>query len=62
VELDEQKHTVVVDTTGSYETFKPQKLCTFTIDKGGTFSLSIKPVKEGWKPINLQSVALRPMK
>lgn len=62
VEMDKQKLTVAVNTTGGYETFKPQKLCSFNIEKAGIHSLSVKPVKEGWEPINLQSVVIRPVR
>ena len=60
--MDKEKLTVKVNTTGGYDTFKPQKLGRFTIDAAGIHSLSVKPVNEGWKPINLQSVTIKPVR
>jgi alpha-L-fucosidase len=47
--------------TGDYTRFRRLNLPgTLEIGTAGTVTLTVKPVKEGWSPINLKSLALRP--
>jgi len=57
--VGEQKLTAEIASTGSYQTFKTVKLGTIEIKQGPT-ELSIKPLRDGWQPINLRSVVLKP--
>jgi len=46
--------------TGSYTTFQTVSLGTLDISKAGTASLAVHAVKDGWQPINVRSVTLKP--
>jgi alpha-L-fucosidase len=59
--LGDQKITGTAPNTGDYTRFRRANLTnTFEIATSGTVSVSVKPVKEGWEPINLKSLTLRP--
>jgi hypothetical protein len=47
--------------TGDYKTYRTIEAGTLDLPAGKT-SLSIKPAKEGWRPVNLRSVKLVPGK
>jgi len=46
--------------SGGWRNFVEVKLGTLTIGKPGKYSLHVRPVAKGWKPINLRSVVLKP--
>jgi hypothetical protein len=58
VKLPEQQESVEVQSTGSYYNYVKKLLGTIQIDQAGKYSLSIKPEKDGWKPINLRQLEL----
>jgi alpha-L-fucosidase len=46
--------------TGDYGKFKVAKLGTLEISAAGKVTLAVRPVKDGWHPVNLKSVRLKP--
>jgi alpha-L-fucosidase len=50
---------IAVPRTGDYTKFQKTEIGTLDIP-AGTAKLVVKPVKEGWKPVNLRSVLLKP--
>jgi alpha-L-fucosidase len=55
------KVTGTAPNTGDYTKFKRANLTgTLEIANAGTVTLTVKPVKDGWQPINLKSLTLKP--
>ncbi len=48
-------------TTGNYITFKAEKLGTVEIPSPGKAIFSVRPIKDGWQPMNLKSIRLEPV-
>jgi alpha-L-fucosidase len=48
--------------TGDYGKFRVAKIGTIEISAPGKASLSIRPIKTGWNPMNLRAVRLKPLK
>jgi len=62
VVVRDQKISGTSPVTGDYAKFKTIKLGSFlNIAAPGVVTLSVKPVKEGWTPINLKSITLQPV-
>jgi len=59
--LGEQKIRCAAPVTGSYIQFQRVKLGEIKIASAGVTSLAIRPVKDGWQPMNLKSVRLVPL-
>jgi alpha-L-fucosidase len=57
--LGDQKLTATVIKTGDYTKFQRTEVGTVVIP-AGTARLIIRPIREGWKPVNLRSVVLKP--
>jgi len=49
-----------VPCTGSYDSFKTTKVGEVSLQKDAEFELSLKPVADGWKPVNVRKVELVP--
>jgi hypothetical protein len=47
--------------TGSYTEFKPGELGVIDIPSAGMTTLAVRPVKDGWQPMNLRSIKLTPL-
>ncbi len=47
--------------TGDYGKFRVTKVGQLEIGTAGKISIAVKPVKDGWRPINLKSVRLKPV-
>ncbi|HEX4122225.1 MAG TPA: alpha-L-fucosidase [Verrucomicrobiae bacterium] len=47
--------------TGSYTKFKSAKFGSIDIPSSGLVTLTLRPVKDGWQPVNLRSLRLTPM-
>ena len=61
VELSGQTLTGQSASTGSWESYRTDKLGTLKLDKPGTFTLTVKPKPEPkWRVIGLKSVTLKP--
>jgi hypothetical protein len=62
IEAAGQSLSVAVPTTGAWDTFQVVDCGTLTLDKAQTYDLILKPVADGWRPINLRDVTLQPAK
>jgi alpha-L-fucosidase len=60
VAVGEQKLAAQVTKTGDYETFQTVKLGDVRLEQG-THELSIRPTRNGWQPLNLRTVVLKPV-
>lgn len=47
--------------TGEYQKFETVKLGTIEIPRRGKTTLSVRPVVDGWQPLNLQLIELKPI-
>ncbi len=59
IELTGRQKSVEVLSTGSYYRYANRSLGTFHIAKAGEYTLSIKPDKDAWQPINLRRLKLK---
>jgi alpha-L-fucosidase len=59
VESAGQQKAVQVRSTGSYYRYAKMPLGTISIDQAGKCTLSIKPEKRDWHPINLRQIELK---
>jgi hypothetical protein len=59
VAVGAQKLVGKAPVTGSYTKFEGTKVGQIQISAAGNTVLSVRPVKEGWHPINLKSVRLK---
>lgn len=59
VSVGDAKVRLAVPKTGDAKKFQMTEAGTLEIP-AGTMRLVIRPVKEGWQPVNLRSVALKP--
>lgn len=50
-----------VPATGDYAQFQKTVVGRITLERAGEYELLLKPVREGWKPVNLRSVSLQPV-
>jgi hypothetical protein len=48
--------------TGDYGKFATAKGAILGVPAAGIYSLTVKPVKDGWQPVNLKSIRLVPTK
>jgi alpha-L-fucosidase len=60
VTVGNQKLAGTAPNTGDYARFRRANLGSIVIGNPGSVTLTIKPVAEGWAPLNLKSVTLRP--
>ncbi len=60
VECAGQRLQAQCPKTGNYGRFEKVTVGTLRLDKPGIYRLAVKPVAEGWRPLNLKSVTLRP--
>jgi len=59
IAVGDQKLAVEVSSTGGYQSFKTVELGKIEL-KRGVCELSVRPLRDGWQPINLRSVVLKP--
>ena len=62
VSTGNQKLQGKAPNTGDYGRFQKLELGTVELTQPGKTSIAVKPVKEGWQPFNLKSLALQPAK
>jgi alpha-L-fucosidase len=60
ISLGDSQTTGAVIVTGDYGKFKVAKLGTVEIASPGKATLAVRPVKEGWHPVNLKAIRLKP--
>ena len=61
VSAAEQQVQATATATGDYGKFKPSKLGLIEISVPGKLTLAVRPVKDGWHPINLKAIRLKPV-
>jgi alpha-L-fucosidase len=54
--------TGTAPTTGEYGRFEKVELGTVELTSPGPASMAVKPLKEGWQPMNLRAIELTPVK
>ena len=47
--------------TGDYGKFKVVKLGVLKIAAPGKVTIAVRPVKDGWHPVNLKAIRLKPV-
>lgn len=57
---DQPGMDVQLTPSGSYSEFQVADLGTVTIEEAGTYTLEIRAISEGWSPVNLRTVSLKP--
>ena len=60
VSVGDSKTSGAATATGDYGKFKVAKLGTLEIASPGKVTLAVRPVKDGWHPLNLKAIRLRP--
>jgi alpha-L-fucosidase len=60
--LGEQRLRGKAPNTGDYGKFQPLELGTLELPGPGRTSLSIKPIPDGWAPLNLKSLRFKPVR
>ena len=58
VSVGDQNFQFAAPVTGDYATFKSVKLGVIDIPAAGRVKLAVRPVKEGWQPMNLKGLRL----
>jgi hypothetical protein len=61
INLKEQKVKGDVPVTGDYGNFKWTHLGTVEIPAAGKTTLTLRGVQEGWHPVNVKSIRLKPV-
>jgi hypothetical protein len=61
VSLADQSREVTIASSGSYRSFQPLAIGTFSIEQAGKQTISFQPVNASWNPVNLRSVSLTPV-
>lgn len=59
--LGTQKLTGSAPATGDYGKFQLSNVGTLEIKSSGKVRLAVHPIKEGWHPINLKSIQIKPI-
>jgi alpha-L-fucosidase len=62
ISIGDQKIETATPNTGDYTKFETVSLGRIAIEQAGACKLAVKPVANGWQPINLRSVVLTPAK
>jgi alpha-L-fucosidase len=62
LEVAGQTLTMKVPDSGDYQQFKRAKAGRIKLDQPGVYELDVRPVRDGWHPVNLRSVRLAPVK
>ena len=60
--IDGQPIQVTTKATGGFETFQEVTLGQTDLLSSGKHYIQIKPIKEQWKPINIRTITLKPIK
>jgi hypothetical protein len=60
ISVGDSKTSGAAAPTGDYGKFKVAKFGVIEIPSTGKATLTVRPVKEGWHPLNLKAVRLKP--
>ena len=61
VSVGDSKSNGTAPASGDYGKFRVARLGTLEITSPGTVTLSVHPVTEGWHPVNLKAIRLKPV-
>jgi len=61
ISVGDSKTQGVANATGDYGKFKVARFGTLEIASTGKTTLAVRPVKDGWHPLNLKAVRLKPV-
>ena len=61
IAIGDQKLKTAVSPTGDFGNFKTTTVGVLEVPSQGKIRLTVKPVKQGWNPINLKSITLKPV-
>jgi alpha-L-fucosidase len=61
VSVGDGKTQGAANATGDYGKFKVARLGTLEIASPGKATLTVRPVKDGWHPLNLKAIRLKPV-
>jgi len=56
-----KKNDAMIEATGGFENYEVRELGIIDVKEAGTYSLEIRPDKEGWNPIQVRSVNFDPV-
>ena len=62
VQLGPQRISATVGTTGDWQRYKQESIGRLRLEAAGQYELTIRPDTQGWRPINLESVVLKPVR
>lgn len=62
VAIGDRQIPVELPKTGDYGKYKKASIGPFSLERPGIFTIQVKPVAKGWRPINLRSIVLEPVK
>lgn len=62
IEVGDQRLIATARNTGSWDTYAEVPAGKVDLAKAGVVQLKVKPVAEGWQPVNLRSIRLVPCK
>jgi len=60
ISIGDSRTSGAAAATGDYGKFKVAKLGTLEITAPGKVTLAVRPVKDGWHPLNLKAIRLKP--
>ena len=60
IAMNKDKLNLKIKNTGDYDKYKTQNAGKIKISQPGIYSLSAKPDKKRWKPMNMRSIILKP--
>ncbi len=60
ISVGDSKTSGVAAPTGDYGKFKVAKFGVIEIPSAGKATLAVRPVKDGWHPLNLKAIRLKP--
>lgn len=60
--VDGQAIVMRVPTTGDYDKYTTVTIGRVKIEKEGEYTLKVEPMADGWQPINLRSITLKPVR
>jgi alpha-L-fucosidase len=61
ITLGDQMIAAVAPNTGSYSSYRPINFGTLQIGGPGKVSLAVRAVANGWQPINLRAISIKPV-
>jgi alpha-L-fucosidase len=60
ISVGDSKASAAAAPTGDYGKFRVAKLGVIEIPSAGKATLAVRPIKDGWHPVNLKAIRLKP--